>query len=154
MPRSSSNLSELNEQLNQQQTSNEEDNDMYDFPTTNSQSIKQQQIKVNLNKGKRIDYMLQEKPIEFFNQYIFALATHACYWSNEDTILFVLKELYKLKQIYTVKDLGESELNLNQFNQEMPNSSSATSNSKTNIQNNYNIQTHESNYQSTSVNVE
>ena len=34
-----------------------------------------------INKGKRIDYVLQERPIESFNEYLFALASHACYWS-------------------------------------------------------------------------
>lgn len=33
-----------------------------------------------LNGGRRIDYVLQEKPIESFNEYLFALASHACYW--------------------------------------------------------------------------
>lgn len=33
-----------------------------------------------INKGRRIDYVLQEKPIESFNEYLFALASHACYW--------------------------------------------------------------------------
>lgn len=34
----------------------------------------------NINKGNRIDYVLQERPIETFNEYLFALASHACYW--------------------------------------------------------------------------
>ena len=33
-----------------------------------------------LNGGKRIDYVLQEKPIESFNEYLFALQSHLCYW--------------------------------------------------------------------------
>lgn len=33
-----------------------------------------------LNEGKRIDYVLQEAPLEFFNEYIFALTSHVCYW--------------------------------------------------------------------------
>lgn len=33
-----------------------------------------------LNKSKRIDYVLQEAPLEFFNEYIFALTSHVCYW--------------------------------------------------------------------------
>jgi phospholipase DDHD2 len=40
-------------------------------------------LKINmgkLNQGRRIDYVLQERPIESFNEYIFALAAHACYW--------------------------------------------------------------------------
>lgn len=52
-----------------------------------------------LNDGERIDFVLQEKPIEYINEYIFALATHACYWQSEDTCLFILKELYKLNGI-------------------------------------------------------
>lgn len=34
----------------------------------------------SLNKGRRIDYVLQEAPFEFFNDYIFALTSHVCYW--------------------------------------------------------------------------
>ncbi|MBN3282547.1 S23IP protein, partial [Polyodon spathula] len=33
-----------------------------------------------LNGGSRIDYVLQEKPIESFNEYLFALQSHLCYW--------------------------------------------------------------------------
>ena len=33
-----------------------------------------------LNRGRRVDYVLQEKPIESFNDYLFALSSHACYW--------------------------------------------------------------------------
>ncbi|XP_053212669.1 phospholipase DDHD2-like [Panonychus citri] len=47
------------------------------------------------NSSGRVDYVLQEAPIEFFNGYIFALATHTCYWQSEDTSLFVLKNVYK-----------------------------------------------------------
>ncbi|EPY74700.1 hypothetical protein CB1_001907019 [Camelus ferus] len=32
-----------------------------------------------LNGGRRIDYVLQEKPIESFNEYLFALQSHLCY---------------------------------------------------------------------------
>ncbi|XP_034859916.1 phospholipase DDHD2 isoform X2 [Mirounga leonina] len=32
-----------------------------------------------LNGGQRIDYVLQEKPIESFNEYLFALQSHLCY---------------------------------------------------------------------------
>lgn len=39
------------------------------------------QVKVGLlNGGNRIDYVLQEKPIESFNEYLFALQSHLCYW--------------------------------------------------------------------------
>ncbi|XP_049311363.1 mucin-17 [Bactrocera dorsalis] len=47
-----------------------------------------------LNDSKRIDYVLQEAPLEFINEYIFALGAHVCYWESEDTILFVVKEIY------------------------------------------------------------
>lgn len=33
-----------------------------------------------LNNGRRIDYVLQEAPFEFINEYIFALTSHVCYW--------------------------------------------------------------------------
>uniref|UniRef100_A0A8C5HI41 DDHD domain-containing protein n=1 Tax=Gouania willdenowi TaxID=441366 RepID=A0A8C5HI41_GOUWI len=33
-----------------------------------------------LNEGRRIDYVLQEKPIESFNEYLFAIQSHLCYW--------------------------------------------------------------------------
>lgn len=34
----------------------------------------------SLNGGRRIDYVLQEAPLESFNEYIFALSSHVCYW--------------------------------------------------------------------------
>ncbi|XP_045607701.2 SEC23-interacting protein isoform X2 [Procambarus clarkii] len=49
----------------------------------------------HLNGGKRIDYVLQEKPYESFNEYIFALQAHVTYWESEDTMLLILKELYE-----------------------------------------------------------
>ena len=33
-----------------------------------------------LNEARRIDYVLQEAPLEFFNEYLFALTSHVCYW--------------------------------------------------------------------------
>lgn len=48
----------------------------------------------SLNKGRRVDYVLQEAPFEFINEYIFALTSHVCYWESEDTILLMLKEIY------------------------------------------------------------
>lgn len=33
-----------------------------------------------LNQGRRIDYVLQEAPFESFNDYLFALSSHAVYW--------------------------------------------------------------------------
>lgn len=34
----------------------------------------------NLNGGRRIDYVLQEAPFEYINEYIFAMTSHVCYW--------------------------------------------------------------------------
>ncbi|XP_037927764.1 phospholipase DDHD2-like [Teleopsis dalmanni] len=48
-----------------------------------------------LNNYQRIDYVLQEAPLEFFNEYIFALSSHVCYWDSEDTALLILKQVYK-----------------------------------------------------------
>ncbi|XP_020510113.1 SEC23-interacting protein isoform X1 [Labrus bergylta] len=54
------------------------------------------EVKIGLlNGGNRIDYVLQEKPIESFNEYLFALQSHLCYWQSEDTTLLLLKEIYK-----------------------------------------------------------
>lgn len=53
-----------------------------------------------LNGGRRIDYVLQEKPIESFNEYLFALQSHLCYWGSEDTALLFLKEIYRTMNIY------------------------------------------------------
>lgn len=54
------------------------------------------QVKIGmLNGGNRIDYVLQEKPIESFNEYLFALQSHLCYWESEDTALLILKEIYR-----------------------------------------------------------
>ncbi|XP_056147292.1 SEC23-interacting protein [Lampris incognitus] len=59
------------------------------------------QVKIGmLNEGKRIDYVLQEKPIESFNEYLFALQSHLCYWESEDTALLILKEIYNTMGIH------------------------------------------------------
>lgn len=47
-----------------------------------------------LNGGRRVDYVLQEKPIELFNEYVFAFISHANYWQNEDSALILLNEIY------------------------------------------------------------
>uniref|UniRef100_A0A6Q2Y4E5 SEC23 interacting protein n=1 Tax=Esox lucius TaxID=8010 RepID=A0A6Q2Y4E5_ESOLU len=46
------------------------------------------QVKIGmLNGGNRIDYVLQEKPIESFNEYLFALQSHLCYWYDMSVLL-------------------------------------------------------------------
>uniref|UniRef100_A0A182W2W5 DDHD domain-containing protein n=1 Tax=Anopheles minimus TaxID=112268 RepID=A0A182W2W5_9DIPT len=47
-----------------------------------------------LNQSRRVDYVLQEAPFEFINEYLFALTSHVCYWDSEDTMLFLMKEIY------------------------------------------------------------
>ncbi|ELU13719.1 hypothetical protein CAPTEDRAFT_169179 [Capitella teleta] len=61
----------------------------------------------SVNQGRRVDYVLQEKPIESFNDYIFALGSHLCYWESEDTILLMLKETYALHGIAPIKPGSE-----------------------------------------------
>lgn len=40
-----------------------------------------------LNGGCRIDYVLQEAPLESFNEYLFALTSHVGYWYECGTIV-------------------------------------------------------------------
>lgn len=49
--------------------------------SVSAEQPEQPEIKVGmLNGGRRIDYVLQEKPIESFNEYLFAIQSHLCYW--------------------------------------------------------------------------
>lgn len=60
-----------------------------------TEQTEQPEVKMGmLNEGRRIDYVLQEKPIESFNEYLFAIQSHLCYWESEDTALLLLKEIY------------------------------------------------------------
>uniref|UniRef100_A0A8C4HSC9 Phospholipase DDHD2 n=1 Tax=Dicentrarchus labrax TaxID=13489 RepID=A0A8C4HSC9_DICLA len=61
--------------------------------TTKETNLQDTQVGM-LNGGRRIDYVLQEKPIESFNEYLFAIQSHLCYWESEDTALLLLKEIY------------------------------------------------------------
>ncbi|CAN2391901.1 SEC23-interacting protein [Pristimantis euphronides] len=68
-----------------------------------SESWREEELSVKigmLNRGRRIDYVLQEKPIESFNEYLFALQSHLCYWESEDTALLILKEIYKSLNVF------------------------------------------------------
>jgi hypothetical protein len=47
-----------------------------------------------LNQGRRLDYMLQEKEIENANEYVAALAAHSSYWNEKDLSLFVARQIY------------------------------------------------------------
>ncbi|XP_040473839.1 phospholipase DDHD2 [Falco naumanni] len=71
-------------------------------PDETPPAVKEEASHINvgrLNGGNRIDYVLQEKPIESFNEYLFALQGHLCYWESEDTVLLVLKEIYQTQGI-------------------------------------------------------
>lgn len=85
-----------------------------------SQAEQQQMSKAaanmgRLNNGRRIDYILQERPIESFNEYLFALASHACYWESEDTVLLLVKEVYGVGNTTD----ANTELNLTEQQQQM-----------------------------------
>lgn len=61
-----------------------------------------------LNEGKRVDYVLQETPVEYFNEYLFALASHLCYWTSRDTMLMILKEIYGEMGVCTDNQLPQT----------------------------------------------
>ncbi|XP_041449849.1 mucin-17 isoform X2 [Drosophila obscura] len=65
-----------------------------------------------LNDSKRVDYVLQEAPLEFINEYIFALSSHVCYWGSEDTILFVMKEIYASLGISTDSQVPQQSMTI------------------------------------------
>lgn len=65
-----------------------------------------------LNGGRRIDYVLQEAPFEYINEYIFALTSHICYWESEDTMLLILKEIYGSKGIQTDAQLPQQSMSI------------------------------------------
>ncbi|XP_043359079.1 phospholipase DDHD2 isoform X5 [Dermochelys coriacea] len=85
---------------NEAETSLEKQTDMR--PEEPAATLKEAAAPVNvgmLNGGHRIDYVLQEKPIESFNEYLFALQGHLCYWESEDTVLLILKEIYQTQGV-------------------------------------------------------
>ncbi|KAK4470747.1 hypothetical protein MN116_005644 [Schistosoma mekongi] len=67
-----------------------------DVVTTTYRNVITQDLSFNsqLNQGRRIDYVLQEAALESFNEYLFALTSHATYWDSVDTVLFILTEAY------------------------------------------------------------
>ena len=49
--------------------------------SSESKSVTEEAVCVGkLNGGNRIDYVLQEAPLESFNEYLFALTSHVVYW--------------------------------------------------------------------------
>lgn len=85
-----------------------------------------------LNQGRRFDYVLQEAPLEFFNEYLFALQSHVwwvknnfsfnnfyyfylwfnSYWDSADTILFIVKEIYGSMGIEADKEIPQHTLKI------------------------------------------
>lgn len=64
-----------------------------------------------LNGGRRIDYVLQEAPLESFNEYLFAIGSHVCYWKSEDTMLLMLKEMYRSAGINVDNQVPQQHIN-------------------------------------------
>lgn len=88
------------EQESETETSSEKQTD--EKPEETTVPVREEPTPINvgmLNGGHRIDYVLQEKPIESFNEYLFALQGHLCYWVSEDTALLLLKEIYQTQGI-------------------------------------------------------
>ncbi|XP_060515766.1 phospholipase DDHD2 [Cylas formicarius] len=94
----------------------------------------------NLNGGRRIDFVLQEAPLEFFNEYIFALTSHVCYWDSEDTILMVLKEIYSSMNISTDDKIPQQTMTIERQPASLNLSSAAAADSASSIQVNLNLQ--------------
>jgi hypothetical protein len=46
--------------------------------------------------------------MESFNEYLFALASHLCYWQSEDTCLLVLREIYGLRSVLSDDQMTEA----------------------------------------------
>ncbi len=70
------------------------------------------QMDAQLNSGQRIDFVLQEAPYESFNEYVFALGSHLCYWDSEDTSLMILKDIYEqILGVSSDEQLALAELN-------------------------------------------
>ncbi|KAM8923756.1 SEC23-interacting protein isoform 2-T2 [Pelodytes ibericus] len=92
-------LEKVADQIQEEEAKQQEvDADKLESP----ESSREEELSVKigmLNNGRRIDYVLQEKPIESFNEYLFALQSHLCYWESEDTALLILKEIYNSMSI-------------------------------------------------------
>ena len=69
-----------------------DDQDDYGYSSDDS-SGNRRVVCGNLNEGRRIDYMLQEKEIEHANEYVAALAAHSSYWIEKDLSLFVAQQI-------------------------------------------------------------
>lgn len=66
-----------------------------DDSSINSEDSNYQVVTGNLCKGRRVDYMLQEKEIENANEYLSALAAHSSYWNEKDLSLFIARQIFR-----------------------------------------------------------
>jgi len=88
---------DINEMMNAQQRQQRRDSE--------ASSTKDDNIEVgSLNLGKRIDYQLQERPLEMFNEYMFAFQSHTGYWASEDVALLLLRQIYEKEPNIFISD--------------------------------------------------
>merc|ERR1719270_51610 len=72
--------------------------------------VQEVSLESQLNGGRRIDFVLQEAPLESFNEYVFAVTSHLCYWESEDTTLMIIKEVYSTMDIFADNELPQNKL--------------------------------------------
>lgn len=101
---------EVNEVLEKQLTAESQENQLRpETPEDLMRDIPQMSVG-QLNQCRRFDYVLQEAPVEFFNEYLFALTSHVCYWDSADTILFIVKEIYSSMNVEADKEVPQHTL--------------------------------------------
>lgn len=116
---------EVNEVLEDQITA--ENSAHYEASTSSEDPEKITAALGQLNQSKRLDYVLQEAPLEFFNEYLFALTAHVCYWESADTILFIVKEIYSSMGVEADKEIPQHTLTIERpASTEPPQSSSSS----------------------------
>ena len=82
----------------------DDDDDSLDYSSDDSGA--RRVVCGNLNEGRRIDYMLQEKEIEHANEYVAALAAHSSYWIEKDLSLFVAQQILHSTVEASIADSG------------------------------------------------
>uniref|UniRef100_A0A182QDM0 DDHD domain-containing protein n=1 Tax=Anopheles farauti TaxID=69004 RepID=A0A182QDM0_9DIPT len=89
-----------------------------------------------LNQSRRVDYVLQEAPFEFINEYLFALTSHVCYWDSEDTMLFLMKEIYSSLGVQTDHQVPQQTMTIER---PLASTSPTAATSNCSLNNNYNL---------------
>jgi hypothetical protein len=84
----------------------DDDEDIDDYSSDDSSTGARRVVCGNLNEGRRIDYMLQEKEIEHANEYVAALAAHSSYWIEKDLSLFVAQQVLHSAVEASIADSG------------------------------------------------